>query len=83
MSARPELWAVTRPSTGPQIWMPAIKQISFQKALLAEDWALTCLGDSTPDGKKIHFKVAGSLTGEDGEGFSTERRRIIWRDGRI
>jgi hypothetical protein len=47
LGARPELWAVTRPSTGPRIWMPAIKQVSFEKALLAEDWTLTCLSDST------------------------------------
>ena len=60
MSGRAELWAVTRPSTGPQIWMPAIKQIAFEKALLGEDWTLTCLPDSTPDGKRIHFTVTGS-----------------------
>lgn len=81
MSARPELWAVTRPSTGPQIWMPAIKQVSFETAPLAEDWTLTCLSDSTPDAKKIHFKVTGSLTGEDGEGFSTER--FVSQSGRV
>lgn len=78
---RPELWAVTRPSTGPQIWMPAIKQIGFEKALLAEDWTLTCLSDSTPDAKKVHFKVAGSVTGDDGEGLSTER--FVSRSGRV
>ncbi len=81
LGARPELWTVTRPSTGPQIWMPAIKQISFEKALLAEDWTLTCLSDSTPDAKKVHFKVTGSLTGDDGEGFSTER--FVSRSGRV
>lgn len=81
MDARPELWAVTRPSTGPQIWMPAIKQIRFQQAPQAEDWTLTCLADSTPDAKKVHFKVAGSLTGDDGEGFSTEP--FVSRSGRV
>jgi hypothetical protein len=81
LGARPELWAVTRPSTGPRIWMPAIKQVSFEKALLAEDWTLTCLSDSTPDAKKIHFKVTGSLTGDDGEGFSTER--FVSQSGRV
>jgi hypothetical protein len=79
--ARPELWAVTRPSTGPKIWMPAIKQVSFEKAPLAEDWTLTCLNDSTPDAKTIHFRVTGSLTGEDGEGFSTER--FVSQSGRV
>jgi hypothetical protein len=73
MAGRPELWAVTRPSTGPRIWMPAIKQITFQQAPLSEDWTLTCLPDSTPDAKKVHFKVVGSVTGDDGEGWNDAR----------
>ena len=81
MASRPELWAVTRPSTGPQIWMPAIKQISFEKAPMAEDWTLTCLSDSTPDAKKVHFNVTGSVTGDDGEGFSTEK--FVSKSGRV
>jgi len=69
-----ELWAITRPSVGPaRIWMPAINNIGFEAPLVEEDWTLTCLPDSTPDGKKIHFRVEGSVTGEDGEGWSTER----------
>jgi len=81
LDAQPELWAVTRPSTGPQIWMPAIKQVRFETAPLAEDWTLTCLTDSTPDAQKIHFQVTGSLTGADGEGWSTER--FVSRSGRV
>lgn len=69
-----ELWAITRPSVGPAgIWMPAINNIGFNQPLLEEDWTLTCLQDSTPDGKKIHFEVRGSVTGDDGDGWSTER----------
>jgi hypothetical protein len=69
-----ELWAISRPSVGPAgIWMPAINNIAFEKAPVEEAWTLTCLPDSTPDGKKIHFKVVGSVTGDDGEGLSTER----------
>jgi hypothetical protein len=81
MSGRPELWAVTRPSTGPKIWMPAIKQITFEKTPLAEEWALTCLPDSTPDAKRVHFQVAGSQTGADGEGFSDAR--FVSHSGRV
>ena len=81
MNERPELWAVSRPSTGPRNWMPAIKQVTFEKALLQEDWTLTCLPDSTPDGKKIHFKVTGSLTGDDGDGFSDTR--FVSTSGRV
>ncbi|MBM3858730.1 MAG: SGNH/GDSL hydrolase family protein [Verrucomicrobia bacterium] len=74
MDGLKEFWAITRPSVGPaKIWMPAINNIGFNKPLLEEDWTLTCLPDSTPDGKKIHFKLRGSVTGDDGEGWNTER----------
>jgi hypothetical protein len=81
MTGLPELWAHTRPSTGPKNWMPAIKQITFEKPLVQEDWTLTCLPDSTADGKKIHFKVSGSVSGEDGEGFSDIK--FISKSGRV
>jgi hypothetical protein len=74
MDGSKELWAITRPSVGPaKIWMPAINNISFTQTPVAEDWTLTCLPDSTSDGKKIHFKLRGSVTGDDGEGWNTKR----------
>lgn len=74
MDSVKELWAISRPSVGPAgIWMPAVNNIAFEQPLVEEDWTLTCLPDSTPDGQKIHFRVQGSVTGEDGEGWSTER----------
>jgi len=76
-----ELWAITRPSVGPAgIWMPAVNNIAFEKALVEEEWTLTCLPDSTPDGKKIHYRLQGSVTGDDGEGWNTER--FVSRSGR-
>ena len=76
------LWAIKRPSNGPaKIWMPAINNIAFNTPLLEEVWTLTCLPDSTPDGTKIHFKVVGSKTGEDGEGWNTER--FVSKSGRV
>ena len=48
---------------------------------LPRSWALTCLSDSTPDAKKVHFKVTGSATGDDGEGFSTAK--FVSRSGRV
>ena len=81
MSGRRELWAATRPSTAPQMWMPAIKQVSFEKTPVTENWTLTCLPDSTPDAKRVHFRVDGSITGEDGEGFSDEK--FVSRSGRV
>ena len=81
MSGRRELWAATRPSTAPQMWMPAIKQVSFENTPVTEGWTLTCLPDSTPDAKRVHFRVDGSITGEDGEGLSDER--FVSRSGRV
>ena len=74
MDGNKRLWAISRPSVGPaRIWMPAINNIAFEQPLVEEDWTLTCLPDSTPDGKKIHFRVEGSVTGADGDGWDTER----------
>ena len=81
MDGLKELWAITRPSVGPAgIWMPAVNNIAFNRPLVEEEWTLTCLSDSTPDGKKIHYKVQGAVTGDDGEGWSTER--FVSRSGR-
>jgi hypothetical protein len=77
-----ELWAITRPSVGPaRIWMPAINHIGFDTAPVEEAWTLTCLPDSTPDGKRIHFEVEGTITGNDGAGWNSER--FISRSGRV
>ena len=82
MADMKDLWAITRPSVGPaKIWMPAINNIAFEQPLLEEDWTLTCLPDSTPDGKKIHFRVQGTVTGDDGEGWNTER--FVSPSGRV
>jgi hypothetical protein len=48
---------------------------------VTEDWTLTCLPDSTPAAKRVHFRVEGSITGGDGEGFSDER--FVSRSGRV
>ena len=79
MSGLREPWAASRPSIAPQMWMPAVMQIGFEKAPLAEDWTLTCLSDSSSDGRRVHFKVGGSKTGEDGRGFSD--RRFVSKSG--
>lgn len=66
-----EMWAATRPSTGPDIWMPAIKQVSFKSIPGRQDWTLTALPDSSSDANPVHFSVQGSITGEDGTGWSS------------
>ncbi len=78
-----ELWAMARPrvATGEAWPWPPIKRIGFEQAPGAENWTLTCLPDSAADGKKVHFQVAGSVTGEDGEGFSDAR--FVSKSGRV
>ncbi|MBQ3388960.1 MAG: hypothetical protein IJG60_07095 [Thermoguttaceae bacterium] len=65
------LWASTRPSTGP-CWMPCINYVGFEKTPVAEDWVLTATEGSSQDGTYLEYKVAGSVTGEDGAGNSKE-----------
>jgi hypothetical protein len=67
-----EMWAATLPSAGPFIWMPAIKQVRFERPPGVQKWTLSLLPDSTPDGKRLHFKLNGSVTGADGEGWSDQ-----------
>ena len=76
----PEAWAATRPSKSAN-WMPAIRHVALGKNPVAETWTLTCLPDSTADGTKIHFRLTGSVTGDDGEGWSTED--FVSNSGRI
>jgi hypothetical protein len=73
LAASLEMWAATLPTPGPFIWMPAIKQVRFEQPPGVQKWILSLLPDSTPDGKKLHFKVEGSVTGADGEGWSDQR----------
>ncbi len=71
MAGNIDLWTSTRPSTGP-CWMPAINCIGFEKTPVSEDWTLKAVEGSKEDGSYIVYKVAGSVTGEDGEGNSEE-----------
>lgn len=78
----PGCWAVSRPSKGPAgIWMPAINRVGRETLPLAESWTLTCLPDSAPDGSRIQFELAGSVTGPDGSGWSD--RRFVSSSGRV
>lgn len=81
LAGRRACWAVSRPSKAPRMWMPAIKQVSFEQPPVAEDWTLTCLPESSADGKRVRFRVEGSVTGADGEGLSDER--FVSRSGRV
>ena len=65
-----EMWYCTRLSTLVS-WMPMICRVTFDALPVKEDWTLTYLEGTDPWGKPVHYKVEGSVTGFDGEGWST------------
>ena len=73
VASYPEMFANTRPSAIVN-WMPMIKLVTRRDGALpvAEDWTLTYIEGTQPDGQKIHFRLDGSETGFDGEGWNTE-----------
>ncbi|HWH68628.1 MAG TPA: hypothetical protein VNT26_04550 [Candidatus Sulfotelmatobacter sp.] len=79
-SSIPELYGFTRVSAFPASDWPILLKVNSQAPLLAEDWALK-IDQVSPDGKRCHFTLRGSVTGEDGEGVSTNR--FISKSGRI
>lgn len=74
------VFALTRPSTAPHTWFPAVKVIQHQAPLVAEDWLLT-FTECSADAKAFRFRVAGSVTGEDGGGSNSET--FVSKSGRV
>lgn len=89
-TAHPEVWTTTRPSVGPA-WMPAVRRVLFDTLPVREKWTLTFpdgvttnkVGWSVPrkDQPPARYTVAGSVTGPDGEGWSTNDFRSV--SGRV
>jgi hypothetical protein len=79
-SAIPELYAFTRVSAFPASDWPVLLRVSSKAPLVAEEWSLK-IDQTSPDGKVCHFTLHGSVTGEDGEGSSTNR--FISKSGRV
>ena len=71
VEAVPELWHITRPK-GFITERPAIMNVQKRGLLQAEDWTMAFLPDCSPDGKRIHFSLSGSLSGPQGEGWSDQ-----------
>ena len=76
----PGTFALTLPSEGPYIWMPAVNTISHKSLLVAESWQLDFL-TWTPDASAFTYKVTGSVTGEDGQGSKHET--FVSKSGRV
>ena len=81
VDAYPEMYANTRPSSLVN-WMPMIKLVTRTDTAMpvAEEWTLTYIDGTQDDGQKIHYRLDGSVTGFDGEGWNTER--FVSRSGR-
>jgi GDSL-like lipase/acylhydrolase family protein/glycosyl hydrolase family 2 len=79
-SERPELYHITRPTDTFSVDWPGINQIGAEKPLLVENWTLKVL-EVNADESWLRFEVAGSRTGPDGSGVSTERFRS--KSGRV
>jgi hypothetical protein len=79
-SAIPELYGFTRVSAFPMSDWPVLLKVNTSSPLVAEDWSLK-IDQESPDGKLCHFSLIGSITGEEGEGFSTNR--FVSKSGRV
>ena len=79
-SAIPGLYGSTRVSAFPGSDWPLLLKVGSISALLAEDWTLK-IEQASVDGKVCHFTLRGSVTGEDGEGYSTNR--FVSHSGRV
>ena len=73
-----EMYFTTRPSTLVS-WMPMIRHVDIAPDArpVVEDWTFTYLDGTDPRGAAIHYKVEGSVTGFDGEGWSTNDFRSV------
>ena len=71
VSDHPECYAATLPTPTPIDYRPALKLVELGADPKVEDWKLTAHIDSE-DGRKFHFTVTGSATGNDGQGDHTK-----------
>ena len=80
----PEMWTMTRASKGPakRSWNPVLDRIDIGTAApCREKWTMTFLAGAKEDGTSVPFSVRGSVTGEDGTGWSTNR--FVSTSGRV
>jgi len=76
----PELYVVTCPSVSQAGFWPALLRIGREKPLQLEDWTLT-VTETDPAATSVKFEVAGSKTGPDGAGVSTQK--FVSNSGRV
>jgi hypothetical protein len=76
----PELYVPSRSYLIPRCYAPPILRVQAEKPRVIEDWVLT-ITEMSPDRTWFKYKVAGSVTGEDGEGDT--RSRFVSKSGRV
>ena len=79
-SALPALYGFTSATPYPGCNWPLLLKVGHQSPLVAEEWSLQ-LEHLSPDGAVGHFQLKGSVTGQDGEGWSTNR--FVSTSGRV
>jgi hypothetical protein len=79
-SQNPAVYTITRPSSLPGSWFPAIRRISHTAPLVLQDWTLR-ITKINKDATEIAFDVVGSVTGPDGSGTSSEL--FVSRSGQV
>lgn len=79
-SAFPELYTVTRARTVPDTASPPLLCVQAATPRVIEEWTLTVTGVSA-DRLRFTFRVAGSVTGDDGAGDTGTR--FVSKSGRV
>ncbi len=73
-------FVLTKPSSAPHTWFPAVSIIGHQTPQVAETWTAEFL-ECSPDAKQFRYRVTGSVTGPDGEGNETDT--FVSNSGRV
>jgi hypothetical protein len=76
----PELYVIGRPGVSQAGFWPALLRIGHEKPLQLEEWTLT-VTETDPAATNVKFEVAGSKTGPDGGGVSTQK--FVSNSGRV
>ena len=79
-SSIPQLYGFMRVSAFPNSDWPVLLRVGSAAPLVAETRSLV-LRHVSEDGKTCHFDVSGSVTGADGDGWSTNR--FVSKSGRV
>ncbi len=71
---------ITRATTAPGGWFPALKHVAWNTVPVVETWTAR-IGGAAPGGKDFAFEVRGSVTGPDGAGRGGEK--FVSKSGRV